>query len=116
MKKNFRVMRLTLAIALLASSITPNIYALKDYNPAGHVDDLSSLPGLEIYQHKPSQHYSISSIVKWIDANHMLCAAGLTATGFVLLYVVNVDVRNKVHAWLGLHSQMNNDEQETSAA
>jgi hypothetical protein len=108
---NIRVMRLTLAIALMASSITPKAQALKDYHSGGYVDDLSSLPGLEIYQHKPSQHYSISSIVKWIDANQMLCTAGLTVTGFVLLYVANADLRNKVHAWLGFNTEQSNEEQ-----
>jgi|GEM_PF-2316380 hypothetical protein len=106
---NFRIMRLTIAVIMLVSSIVPHTYAsLKDYNPAGYVDDLSSLPGLEIYQHKPAQ-YSVSSIVKWIDANQMLCAAGLTAAGFVLLYVVSADVRNKVHAWLGLRAEQSDE-------
>jgi hypothetical protein len=107
---NIRIIRLTMAIIVLASSIVCQAYALKDHNPQGYVDDLSSLPGPEIYQHKPGQ-YSIDSIVKWIDAHQMLCAAGLTATGFILLYIISADVRHKVHAWLGLRAEQSDEEQ-----
>lgn len=103
-------MRLTMAVIMLVSSIAPHAYALKDHNPGGYVDDLSSLPGLEVYQHKPSQH-SLSAIVKWIDANQMLCAVGLTVSGFVMLYVVSAEVRHKVHAWLGLRAEESDEVQ-----
>ena len=81
----------------------PHVYALKDCNPFCYIDDLSDLPGPEIYQQKPTQHYSVKVMIEWINTHQMICAAGLTMTSFALMYATDSTFRNKVHAWLGLH-------------
>jgi hypothetical protein len=104
---NKRFISLVVAVILMGSTIT-HTAGLKDYNPGGYIDDLSSLPGPEIY-HRPSQGYSVGTIMKWVDGHQMLCAAGLTAAGFVLMYVVNPELRHKINGWLGFHAEQQDE-------
>jgi len=102
-----RIVRLLIAFSIVLSSIVSNAYALKDPNPAGYVEDLSSLPGLEIYQQHTTQEYSMSA---WIEQHQKLYACGLMAAGFVMMYAFNAEFRKKVHAWLGLRAEGDNGE------
>lgn len=106
--KNIRITRLVMVVIICLSSIVHHASALQDYNTAGYVDDLSSLPGLEIYQHKPSQH-SMSQVIKWIHSNQMVCTVGLTVVGAVLMYVIHAELRHKINEWLGLQVEQSDD-------
>lgn len=94
---NIRMARVAIACIMLFASIVP-AHALKDPNPAGYVDDLSALPGLEIY------HQKQNTLEAWIKHHQLLCACGVAIGGAVFMYMVSSAFRKKVQTLLGIQT------------
>ena len=99
--------RLLMACVLLLSSVPP-AHALLNANPNGYVDDLSWMPtpqtaNIEAHTGLESMQYK------------MIYAASAATIGFIILYIADPAVRNKVDTWLGFKAK-NADGQDTPAA